>query len=312
MLYVMDITAGLSSFSFEAGLTDGEKNFEYLRERSAELMFCGCIQATFVCELFRSLRCAVNGSTAGSSVSSKDLCVGILGFGRLGKQLLHSILENTSIKTSCIKISTRRPESRVDVTVLCLPEECSRTGVDCFFDNRRLAAWADILFLCCLPSHFAKVCPDLRFHLSKCCLVYSFPSAVPVTKLAKLLEHDFILKPQYEFATWDAADVRLPSFNLTTVLTEELLTEASKPRSIKGLWSLMHTISLVHPMHLLFLQLSELLLIVFLLQIPFPWISLIDTQTKETPLLDFLANKNLLQQCITATFRSQLRQKSKK
>ncbi|XP_024124840.1 NADP-dependent oxidoreductase domain-containing protein 1 isoform X2 [Oryzias melastigma] len=260
MLYVMDITAGLSSFSFEAGLTDGEKNFEYLRERSAELMFCGCIQATFVCELFRSLRCAVNGSTAGSSVSSKDLCVGILGFGRLGKQLLHSILENTSIKTSCIKISTRRPESA---------EECSRTGVDCFFDNRRLAAWADILFLCCLPSHFAKVCPDLRFHLSKCCLVYSFPSAVPVTKLAKLLEHDFILKPQYEFATWDAADVRLPSFNLTTVLTEELLTEASKPRSIKGTitldlnwrngrmrWSLMHTISLVHPMHLLFLQLT--------------------------------------------------------
>ncbi|RVE57154.1 hypothetical protein OJAV_G00213580 [Oryzias javanicus] len=256
----MDITAGLSSFSFEAGLTDAEKNFAHLRERSAELVFCGCMQATFVCKLFHSLRCAVNDSNAGSSVSTKALCVGILGFGRLGKQLLHNILENTSIGTSFIKISTRRPESA---------EECSRTGVECFFDNRRLAAWADILFLCCLPSHLPKVCADLRFHLSKCCLVYSFPSAVPVTRLAKLLEHDFILKPQYEFATCDAANVRLPSFVLTKVLTEELLTEASKPLNIKGTITLdlnwrngrmkcssMHKISSVHPVHLLFLQLS--------------------------------------------------------
>lgn len=76
----------------------------------------------------------------------------------------------------------------LNILCLCLSRcflvsvEFTRTGVECFFDNRRLAAWADILFLCCLPSHLPKVCADLHSHLSKCCLVYSFTSAVPVTR----------------------------------------------------------------------------------------------------------------------------------
>lgn len=65
---------------------------------------------------------------------------------------------------------------------VCISEDCVPTGVECFFDNRRLAVWADVLFLCCLPSHLPRVCSDLKSHLSKCCLVYSFPSAVPVTR----------------------------------------------------------------------------------------------------------------------------------
>lgn len=65
---------------------------------------------------------------------------------------------------------------------VCISEDCVPTGVECFFDNRRLAVWADVLFLCCLPSHLPRVCSDLKSHLSRCCLVYSFPSAVPVTR----------------------------------------------------------------------------------------------------------------------------------
>lgn len=44
------------------------------------------------------------------SGEDRELCVGILGMGHLGKQLLQTLLQKTSIKPSQIKISTRRPE----------------------------------------------------------------------------------------------------------------------------------------------------------------------------------------------------------
>ena len=135
--------------------------------------------------------------------------------------------------------------------------EFTQTGVECFFDNRRLAAWADVLFLCCLPPHLPKVCADLNSHLSKRCLVYSFTSAVPVTRyhhthaqtsllfakfyflnpsvlvlyfrLAQLLGHNFIIKPQYEFVACDTADVWLSCTRLTAALMDPRLIEASCP-----------------------------------------------------------------------------------
>ncbi|KAG7238569.1 hypothetical protein INR49_030842 [Caranx melampygus] len=112
--------------------------------------------------------------------------------------------------------------------------EIVQTGVECFFDNRRLAAWADILFLCCLPSHLPKVCADLHSHLSKHCLVYSFTSAVPVTRLADLLGHSFIVKPQYVFVGGDTADVWLSCTDLSTALRDPWLIEASCPLTMSG------------------------------------------------------------------------------
>ncbi|KAJ3613015.1 hypothetical protein NHX12_019272 [Muraenolepis orangiensis] len=61
--------------------------------------------------------------------------------------------------------------------------EYSQRGVECYFDNSRLAAWANVLFLCCLPSHLGTVSEDLRTHLPKHCLVYSFITAVPPKSL---------------------------------------------------------------------------------------------------------------------------------
>uniref|UniRef100_A0A4W6F0K6 NADP-dependent oxidoreductase domain-containing protein 1 n=1 Tax=Lates calcarifer TaxID=8187 RepID=A0A4W6F0K6_LATCA len=190
LLVMADVAADLSSFSFETGLTDDEKKLLYLRARAAGLTFCGCAHALYLCKL-------VKRQTETQQHQEKDLCVGILGLGHMGKQLLLSLLELTGIKPSHIKVSTRRPESAGTLKYLF------RTGVECFFNNRRLAAWADVLFLCCLPSHLPKVCADLHSHLSKRCLVYSFVSAVPVTRLAELLGHNFILKPQYDFVSAD-------------------------------------------------------------------------------------------------------------
>ncbi|KAI4804268.1 hypothetical protein KUCAC02_025902 [Chaenocephalus aceratus] len=189
-----DLLADVRSFSFENPLTEEEKELLYLRARSAGLTFCGCAHASFLCKLVHSLRCLIKSRRANrdSSVAGEDsdLCVGIIGMGHMGRQLLTSLLEKSGIKPSQIKISSRTPDSAV---------EFIQKGVECLFDNRRLAAWADVLFLCSLPSHLPKVCADLHSHLSKSCLVYSFTSAVPVNRLAQLLGHDFILKPQYDF-----------------------------------------------------------------------------------------------------------------
>lgn len=40
-----------------------------------------------------------------------DLCVGIIGMGHMGRQLLTSLLEKSGIKPSQIKISSRTPDS---------------------------------------------------------------------------------------------------------------------------------------------------------------------------------------------------------
>lgn len=48
-------------------------------------------------------------------------------------------------------------------------------------------------------------------------------------RLAQLLGHDFILKPQYDFVACDTADVWLSCTHMTATLTDPLLIEASCP-----------------------------------------------------------------------------------
>lgn len=55
-------------------------------------------------------------------------------------------------------------------------------GLACLYDNAQLAAWADVLFLCCLPSHLAAVCSTVRIAIRKPCVVYSLVTAVPLPR----------------------------------------------------------------------------------------------------------------------------------
>ncbi|XP_027130911.1 NADP-dependent oxidoreductase domain-containing protein 1 isoform X4 [Larimichthys crocea] len=223
--------------------------------------------------------------------------------------------------------------------------ESVQTGVECFFDNPRLARWADVLFLCCLPSHLPKVCAEIRSHLSKRCLVYSFASAVPVTRLAQLLGHDFILKPQYDFVACDTADVWLSCTHMTAALTDPLLIEASCPLTMSRgislglnwvcavLYSLLNictcaglgssdALSLINGLfkekypHTVELNAQSFISSSYtsslLTEEPFPWISLTVVQTKETPLLRFLSSNKYLQQCISAAYKSLLEETPEK
>ncbi|XP_070699134.1 NADP-dependent oxidoreductase domain-containing protein 1 [Pempheris klunzingeri] len=331
---MVDVIADLSSFSLEAGPPGDQRELLHLRARSAGLTFSGCAHAVFLCKLVQSVRCIIKSHLANrdslASGGDGDLCVGMLGMGHMGKQLLLSLLEKSDIKPSNIKISSRRPELAVEFV---------QKGVECFFDNRRLAAWADVLFICCLPSHLPKVCSDLHSQLSKRCLVYSFTSAVPVSRLARLLGHDFILRPQYDFVACDTADVWLSCTRLTSALTDPVLIEASSPLTMGGgislglnwvcavLYSLLNlctsaglgsgdAICLINNVlkdkwpHAVELHsqsfISASCASSLLAEEPFPWISLTDVQTKETPLQCFLSSSKSMQHCMSAAYKSLL------
>ncbi|XP_029901080.1 NADP-dependent oxidoreductase domain-containing protein 1 [Myripristis murdjan] len=334
---MQDLTAGLSTFSFDCGLTEDQEELLSLRARSAALSICGCAHAVFWCQLAHSLRGLINRHTtqrvALASERDSDLRVGILGLGHTGKQLLLCLLEKTDTKPSHIKISTRRPETAA---------EFAQSGVECYFDNGRLAAWADVLFLCCLPSHLPKVCASLHSHLPPRCLIYSFLSAVPVTRLARLLGHSFVLKPQYDFSACDRADMWPAHGQLITALNDPLLIEASCPLSVSGgislgaswvyavLYSLLNictsaslgsrdALALINSLFLL----KEPNTVEFNAQSyvnasyasalmpdePFPWITLTDAQTKETPLSRFLSRSKSVQEAISAAYKALLEKK---
>ncbi|XP_029350187.1 NADP-dependent oxidoreductase domain-containing protein 1 [Echeneis naucrates] len=329
---LQDVAAGLSGLSFGSGLTGEEEKLRPLRARAAGLTFCGLAHALYLCKLAHSLRyLALGASSIGPAQPGGDaLCVGILGLGRTGKQLLLSLLDMTAIKASHIKVSTRRPQNAV---------EFLQNRVECFFDNGRLAAWADLLFLCCLPSHLPKVCADLHSRLSKHCLVYSFISAVPVARLTKLLRHDFIIKPQYDIVGGATADVWLSCTDLSMALREPLLIEASCPLTMSGgitlnlnwvctvLYSLLNictsaslpsseALSLMNSLfmgkrtHTVQLNAQSFISSFHASSLggdePFPWISLTDAQSKETPLLRFLSSNKSMQQRISEAYKSLL------
>uniref|UniRef100_A0A8C6T034 Pyrroline-5-carboxylate reductase catalytic N-terminal domain-containing protein n=1 Tax=Neogobius melanostomus TaxID=47308 RepID=A0A8C6T034_9GOBI len=232
--------------------------------------------------------------------------------GHLGKQLLSSLLEKTQITASNIKVSTTRPECSGNV----------EPGVECFFDNGRLAQWADVLFLCCLPSQLPTVCADLSPHLCRHTLVYSFPSAVPISRLVQLLEHNFVLKSQYDADACDNPEVWRSCTHLNTALKDPLLLKLSCPLRLTGkqhkpslglkwmcavLYSLVNICMAVHlewketlhVMNQLFKdKLSQSLEMNAQNVISsstscmsaddvFSWISVSDAQTKETPLYSF-------------------------
>ncbi|XP_051724977.1 NADP-dependent oxidoreductase domain-containing protein 1 isoform X2 [Ctenopharyngodon idella] len=309
---MLDFTNNLNSLGFEAGLSEDEKKALFLRSRSAGLTVSGCAHAVFVCDLFRLLRKKLNDEDG--CTSKTHLSVGILGGGHMGKQLAMLLLHASSLKPCHINISTKRPESLGEI---------SNIGVKCYFDNIRLAKWADLLFLCVLPSHLPQVCSDIRCHLSSSCLVYSFTSAVPLNRLAMLLDHRFIIKPQYEFvACDDVTAIWLLHNQVTTALMHKEVLSASLPLSMNGglfldqrwvsavLYSLLNmctaeklgsgkTLRLLNGLFETGVSTKTFTYHSFVNSPSasdpnkpddlFPWINLVDAQSKDTPLTDLVS-----------------------
>ncbi|XP_070259606.1 NADP-dependent oxidoreductase domain-containing protein 1 [Myotis yumanensis] len=193
----MDMLKDLTSMQFEYGIEEEDRCWLYLQGRYQGRMIEACAHATFFCKLLHNLRKSIHewqtsryrsvGSHA--TIPKDELKVGIIGGGHLGKQLAHVLLHLVPIPPERLWISTRRPEAL---------EELQNLGIRCFYHNAYLVGWANVIFLCCLPSQLANICAEINTSFKKDCIVYSFVAAIPIPRLRRLLDHTSILRPHYQ------------------------------------------------------------------------------------------------------------------
>uniref|UniRef100_A0A8C0JL47 NADP-dependent oxidoreductase domain-containing protein 1 n=1 Tax=Canis lupus dingo TaxID=286419 RepID=A0A8C0JL47_CANLU len=218
----MNMLEDLESLQFEYGIQEEDHSWLYLQGRFRGLMIKACAHATFFCKLLLNLQKEWPQTFNPQFLSF--LKVGIIGGGNLGKQLARVLLQLVPIPAENLRISTRRPE--------VLGEEQRKLGIQCFYHNPYLVDWANVLFLCCLPSQLPNICLEIQTHLEKGCIVYSFVAAVPIARLKLLLNHTNILRPQYQCVEnvniWGAGK------DITAALQDPVILQATCPYSAAG------------------------------------------------------------------------------
>ncbi|XP_008055250.1 NADP-dependent oxidoreductase domain-containing protein 1 [Carlito syrichta] len=336
----MDMLEDLKSLQFESGIPEEDHIWLYLLGRSRGLIVEACAHATFFCKLLRNLRdllhknqtsrCLSSGSLNLATPDKKELKVGIIGGGHLGKQLARTLMQLVPVPAESLRISTRRPEAL---------DEFQKLGVQCFYQNPHLVAWADVIFLCCLPSQLPNICVEIQTSLEKTCIVYSLVAAVPIPRLKLLLNHTNILRPQYHCVE-GFANIWGSNKEVTAALQDPMILQATCPYSSAGgitlnirwleavLYAALNTCSardIANPQVLLLL--NELLLSVhcedcekdtascpkfqltdFVSKVygenlpperPFPWFDLTAVQLKETPFSRRLSTSAVLRDHLT-------------
>ncbi|KAH0620463.1 hypothetical protein JD844_020962 [Phrynosoma platyrhinos] len=152
------------------------------------------------------------------SKGNQSLKIGIIGGGHIGKQLARILLQLSGISEKNIQISTRRPETL---------SEFQGLRVSCFYDNKKLVGWADIVFLCCLPSHLPRICSEVQDTLQKPCIIYSLVTGIPLTRLKQLLSSNSILRPQYKFIDSDPTHMWIGNQTVEEALKDPAVIQAT-------------------------------------------------------------------------------------
>ncbi|XP_073923562.1 NADP-dependent oxidoreductase domain-containing protein 1 [Castor canadensis] len=336
----MDILKGLESLQFAYGLPEEERFWLYLQSRSRGLMIEACAHAVFFCKLFHNLREILHENQRSHSLpagspdlasDSEKLKVGIIGGGHLGKQLVYSLLQLVPVPANNLRISTRRPEAL---------EEFQKMGILCFYNNSCLANWANVVFLCCLPSQLPRICLEIQTRLEKTCIVYSLVAAIPLPRLKLLLNHTNILRPQYHCVE-DFDHIWGTNKEIRAALQDPVILQATCPYShtggvilnIKWLEGLFYAaLNICTANNMFYSKALQVLNKLFLTEQdhekdktpcpkfqlkhfvnkmyvknllhkrPFPWFDLTAVQLKETPFSQYLSANTVLQDHLTCLY----------
>ncbi|PFX18577.1 NADP-dependent oxidoreductase domain-containing protein 1-like isoform X2 [Stylophora pistillata] len=221
MAAVEDVTVNLPSLQFEAALTRDEKQMLYLRGRSHALTVSACAQAAFLVAVLNDARQKIveikypvkkKSSKLLQEAPKRDpLLVGIIGCGRLGKQLANTILKFSDVHPEELFLSTRRPE-----TLSALQMK----GVHCGFDNIKVCSTVHMLFICCLPLQFPMVAKEIKRHLK--CPVYVLVGGTPLLRIRQLLQYEEIIKPEFSWKKTDPNDDSNNNWNIGKDINEIL------------------------------------------------------------------------------------------
>ncbi|XP_025976109.1 NADP-dependent oxidoreductase domain-containing protein 1 [Dromaius novaehollandiae] len=213
---------------------EGEEALMYLARRYKGLTVNASAHAIFFCKLLHALR--PSKAEKGLPTSLVDNCglkIGIISGGHLGKQLAQALLTLSWAPCCSIRISTRRPESLAPFALL-ISADLQEQGVKCFYDNAQLAAWADVVFLCCLPSQVLTVCSVVRPAIRKPCVVYSLVTAVPLCRLKQLLSYSAIVRPQYQCSAREPINEWGMKGTVTAALQDPAVVQATCPCGSQG------------------------------------------------------------------------------
>uniref|UniRef100_A0ACB8G558 Uncharacterized protein n=1 Tax=Sphaerodactylus townsendi TaxID=933632 RepID=A0ACB8G558_9SAUR len=203
----------LKTFEPDYGVEATEEHLLPLKNSAKGLTVNACAHAVFFCQLLEATKQKqkINERIPLYAQELKEtkhlsLRIGIIGGGHVGKQLARVLLELGGFPGNNIQISTRQPETLSEFQVL---------GVDCFYNNRKLVGWADVVFLCCLPSHLPHICSEVHKELRKSSVIYSLVTAISLSRLKQLLSSSAILRPQYIFT--DGSPLTLWEMSRTVV-----------------------------------------------------------------------------------------------
>ncbi|XP_057587467.1 NADP-dependent oxidoreductase domain-containing protein 1 [Hippopotamus amphibius kiboko] len=335
----MDMLEDLETLQFEYGIQEEDCSWLYLLGRSHGLMTKACAHASFFCKLLRNLRKSLQEKQTSrccltelheDTPDGDELKVGIIGGGHLGKQLAHTLLQLVPIPAESLRISTRRPEAL---------DEFKKLGIQCFYHNSSLVQWANVIFLCCLPSQLPHICVEIQSSLAKACIVYSFVAAIPIPRLKLLLNHTNILRPQYQCVE-DLANIWAANKGITAALQDPVILQATSPYNPAGgiilntkwlegvFYAAINVCTAKDMPHSHVLQLLNALFLSrhfeacekdgascqkfqaqdfvskayarnLSQQRPFPWFDLTAVQLKETPFSQYLSNSTTFQDHLT-------------
>ncbi|XP_063804307.1 NADP-dependent oxidoreductase domain-containing protein 1 [Pseudophryne corroboree] len=226
----MDLTAGLSSLlHVDSEIGARYKHLLKLRSRRRTLMIHACAHSVFFYKLLLCARQQLQmdpliASSLPQGSLSKSIPVGIIGGGQLGKQLVKCLIGLKEIEPQHVCVSTRRPETL---------REIHNLGVRCLYDNKWLVRWAQVVYLCVLPSQLPAVCAEISGHLREPCVVYSLVSTVPLPRLKALLSHSSVVRPEYrseggvEGLQWEKR------CTITEALRDEYFVKATTPGELQ-------------------------------------------------------------------------------
>ncbi|EDV27427.1 uncharacterized protein TRIADDRAFT_53113 [Trichoplax adhaerens] len=200
-----DITRNLPSLQFQSAFDETDGHYLHLRIRSYILTVAACAQATYFVSVLNELRQVVleeyssrvvhrpsSSRILNTSIQRDPVKVGIIGCGRLGRQLATSLLAFAGVRPEELFISTRRPE---------LLQDLAQRGVWCSFDNQCLCNKVNVLFICCLPSQFGTVAKDIQSFLLSNTIVYSLVGATTIDRILQSLRFDNVIRPEFSWAT---------------------------------------------------------------------------------------------------------------
>lgn len=229
---INDIAHDLKTLGFESGLTTDETKYLPLRARSHAFSVCICANVAYLIaklneirEILSEIRHPVNRKTLKfvKRLSYRNAVkVGVIGCGRLGSQIVSTLMSFSDVRPEEILISTRKPHEL---------SSFQESGIKCIFDNKKVVETSHIVFLACLPCQVQAVAEEIRDKIPRDCIIYSVVTAVSLQRLKQLFRHNNIVKTEFTWPTQPENTSWPVGCDISGTLKQEEYAEVTCPLS---------------------------------------------------------------------------------